>query len=210
MVLMLAILMSPLLWPIGLAILVRALVWFSLPTGRFASDEESYFNVGLSLLRDGTPAPFWPPVTGWLIAAAAWLLRTTDARWLRLPWVAMGVGCVCIPQTPARPRARCLRLPWVAMDVACVCILQRLARHAAREAFTGVRADSVTRLATVSYALYLPAIAFAQFTTSETPSLLLTLSVLTLLLTARPSLPKSAAAGLLTGTMRLTRASLLA
>src|SRR5262245_588850 len=176
--------MSPLLWPIGLAIFVRSLLWFSLPTGLFASDEEIYFNVCIALLRDGTPDPFWPPVTGWLIAAAAWLLRTTDARWLRLTWVAM--------------------------DVACVCILQRLARHAAREAFgAGARADSVTRLATVTYALYLPAIAFAQFTTSETPSLLLTLSVLTLLLTARPSLPRSAAAGLLTGTLSLTRASLL-
>src|SRR4029450_3053119 len=98
---MLAILMSPLLWPIGLAILVRALVWFSLPTGRFASDEERYFNVGSALLGDGTPDPFWPPVTGWLIAAAAWLLRTTDARWLRLPWVAMDVALGCILASPA-------------------------------------------------------------------------------------------------------------
>ena len=81
------------LWPVVLAAAVRLGVWSVLPHTRFASDEDSYYAVASALLATGQQDLFWPPVTGWLIAGAAWLLQTTDIRWIRLVWIGMDVGC---------------------------------------------------------------------------------------------------------------------
>src|SRR5262245_64914397 len=110
-------------WPIALAVLARAVAWCFVPEGRFASDEESYVRAGIGLLTRGEQDLFWPPFTGWLIAAAAWVFHTTDIRWIRLVWLAM--------------------------DVACAVLLGRLAHDVARKSFGhGRRAALVATLAT--------------------------------------------------------------
>lgn len=170
-------------WPIAVAALVRLLVWLAMPAGRFASDEESYFAAASTLLA-GRQDVFWPPVTGWVIAA------------LRL---ALGTDALPV-----------LRSAWLAMDLACVAATSVLARRAAESvpALAG-QAGRLAVLASLAYALYLPAISYAQFMTSETPALLLVLLVMLILTSPRPSMSALAGAGLLAGFLVLTRPSLL-
>lgn len=172
-------------WPLALAALLRVGVWLTLPASRFASDEASYFQAGRALVTGGGQDLFWPPVTGWLIAGAAWVFQTLDMRWIRLLWIAMDLGCLLAVRTLAA----------------------RVARRVSGDDVE--RAARLTMIATVGYAAYLPALSFAQFTTSETPALLQTLLVLVLLSGPRRSWTSFAAAGFLTGTLVLTRPSLL-
>lgn len=171
------------LWPVAVAIVVRLIVWAALPHTRFASDEDSYYRVATTLLSTGEQDLFWPPGTGWLIALVATLLQSTDVRWLRLAWIAL--------------------------DVACVLMVRALAGRMAVALPPQADARRFVDLATLAYALYLPAIAFAQFTTSETPALFCLL--LATVLVARHSLSTSsvAGAGVLLGAVAITRPSLL-
>ena len=171
------------LWPVAVAIAVRLSVWLALPHNRFASDEDSYFRVGTTLLTTGEQDLFWPPGTGWVIALAATVLQTTDIR--------------------------VLRLVWIALDIACVFAVRTLATRMIPALPARVDARRFVAVATLGYALYLPAISFSQFTTSEIPALLLLL--LALVLTTRQPLSRAAGigAGVLLGGMTLTRPSLL-
>jgi hypothetical protein len=164
---------------------VRLAIWSLLPDSRFASDEESYYRTGLALLETGRLDPFWPPVTGWIIAAAFGILQTTSVSALRLLWVLLDLGCLVA--------------------------VHRLATQAA-SSVVGNDARAAGRfiaLVTLAYALYLPAISFSQFTTSETPALLQLLIVLVILSRADAGVHAVAAAGLVCGTLVLTRPSLL-
>lgn len=128
---------------------------------------------------------FWPPMTGWLLAALRYVLGTDSVGTLRLAWIAMDVGCVLGVRTLA---ARVGEAVWPA-DTA--------------------RASRLALLATAGYALYLPAISHAQFVTSETPALLQVLGILVLL--TRPGAGTAAfvGGGVLAGALALTRPSLL-
>lgn len=172
------------LWPVAVAIAVRLIAWSVIPSTRFASDEESYFQVSTALLR-GHQDLFWPPMTGWLLAALRYVLGTDSVGTLRLVWIAMDVGCVLGVRTLA---ARVGEAVWPA-DTA--------------------RASRLALLATAGYALYLPAISHAQFVTSETPALLQVLGILVLL--TRPGAGTAAfiGGGVLAGALALTRPSLL-
>ncbi len=172
-------------WIFLLAAAVRLAVWFVLPESRFASDEESYYRSGLALLDTGQLDPFWPPATGGIIAAASWILQTTSVSALRLLWVVLDLGCLVA--------------------------VHRLATEAAPSvAGNDTRAAGrFIALATLAYALYLPAISFSQFTTSETPALLQLLVVLVILSRSNRGRPAVAAAGFVCGTLVLTRPSLL-
>ncbi len=167
-----------------------------IPAGRFASDEDSYFQVSTALLVQGHQDLFWPPMTGWLIAALRAALGTDS------------VGT--------------LRLVWLLMDVACVLAVRALAIRVSEAAWPSdaVRGSRLVAAATLGYALYLPAISHAQFLTSETPALLQLLCLI--LLVSRVDAPLRAgrygvqggagvfaAAGVLAGTLVLTRPSLL-
>ncbi len=89
-------------WPVALAIAVRVGVWLVLPGSRFASDEGGYFHAGVALLSTGEQDIFWPPVTGWLIAVAAWAFQTTEVRAIRLLWIAFDIGCLLVVRARAR------------------------------------------------------------------------------------------------------------
>jgi len=163
---------------------VRLLAWAAIPASRFASDEDSYFQVSTALLTQGHQDLFWPPMTGWLLAG----LRA-------------GLGTDSVGT---------LRLAWLLMDVACVVAVRALAIRVAAAVWPS---DSVlgTRLvvaATLGYALYLPAISHAQFLTSETPALLQLLCLILLVSRADAGVGAFASAGLLGGTLVLTRPSL--
>jgi hypothetical protein len=172
-------------WPLVLAVLVRITVWWLLPTSRLASDEESYYRAGLSLLATGEQDLFWPPGTVWLIAAAAFVLQTTDIRWLRLVWIALDIGCLLALRTLAGRVAASLP----SSDPA--------------------HRDRFVTVVTCAYAIYLPAIGFAAFTMSETPSLLLTLGILVIITHPMLTPTRLAAAGALAGLLALTRPSVL-
>ena len=170
-------------WPLGIALAVRLALWLLLPASRLASDEDGYVPAGLALFATGTQDLFWPPVTGWIVAAVA---------------------------AVAGPSVRAIRLVWILMDAACLIALGVLAgRLTAAAGFDAARRERVRRYAMFGYALYLPAISFSQFATSEIPALLQTLLILVLVATASPSMARSAAAGLLGGTLILTRPSVL-
>ncbi len=171
-------------WPVALAIGVRIAAWLTVSPTRFASDEDSYFAVATALLARGEQNIFWPPITGWLIAAVRWALQT-DA-----------------PTT--------VRLVWIALDLGCLLALYALALRLGRALFTEeVTAARLSVLATAGYALYLPAISHAQFATSETPALLQVLVVLLLLTTPNVGTTTFMVAGAIAGTLALTRPSLL-
>ena len=170
-------------WPIGIALAVRLALWLLLPSARLASDEDGYVPAGLALFATGTQDLFWPPVTGWIVAAVA---------------------------AAAGPSVRVIRLVWILMDAACLIALGVLAgRLTAAAGFDAELRERVRRYAMFGYALYLPAISFSQFATSEIPALLQTLLILVLVATASPSIAGSGAAGLLGGSLILTRPSVL-
>ena len=172
-------------WPMALAAAIRLATWASIPPTRFASDEESYFQVATAVLTEGRQDLFWPPVTGWLIALIRWALQTDSVAWVRLAWIALDLGCVVVVHVLAR-RVSAVLAPG----------------HDAQAA-------RFSTMATLAYACYLPAIAHAQFATSEIPALLQTLLVLVLLSRPEAGPAAIAGAGLLLGTLALTRPSLL-
>lgn len=173
------------LWPVALAVVVRLVAWALVPASRFASDEDSYFQVSTALLARGHPDVFWPPMTGWLIALAR---------------LALGTDSVAA-----------IRLVWIAFDIGCVLAVQSLAGRVADQVWPtdSEKATRLTTLATAAYAVYLPAISYAQFLTSETPALLQTLLVLVLVTRPNAGPGSLLTAGLLAGTLVLTRPSLL-
>jgi hypothetical protein len=172
------------IWPIALAVLIRVAIWLVLPSSRFASDEDSYFQVATALLQ-GHQDIFWPPVTGWLIALTRFISGSDSLALVRLVWVAM--------------------------DAACAAILYALARRLGRSLWPSDHRRSVTlaRIATFGYAVYLPAISHAQFATSEIPALLGTLLLLLLVTKPAASIAAFAGAGAIAGVLCLTRPSLL-
>jgi hypothetical protein len=97
------------------------------------------------------------------------------------------------------------------LDIACVLALRTLARRVAPAVTNGDASGQArfVNLVTLVYALYLPAISFAQFVTSEIPALLLVLLTLVLLTRPIPSTTTYAGAGAVTGLLAATRPSLL-
>jgi len=164
---------------------VRLIAWALIPAGRFASDEDSYFQVSTALLTQGHQDLFWPPMTGWLLAIVRTVFGTDSVSTLRLAWLVMDVGCVLA--------------------------VRRLAMRVADAAWPSdvARRMTLVTAATAGYALYLPAISHAQFLTSETPALLQLLCLLILVTRTPASTGAVMAAGMLAGTLVLTRPSLL-
>jgi hypothetical protein len=172
------------LWPLALAIALRVAAWLTVSPTRFASDEDSYFAVATALLARGDQNIFWPPVTGWLIAAVRWVFQTDTLTTVRLVWIALDLGCLLA--------------------------VYALALRLGRAIFTEqIKAARLSVLAMAGYALYLPAISHAQFATSETPALLQTLIVLLLVTTPNARTTTFVFAGAIAGTLALTRPSLL-
>ena len=175
----------PALWPVALAVAVRLGIWVFVPGERYASDEAGYVQAGVTLATTGEQDLFWPPLTGWLVAFAHTLWPGASIKVIRLLWIAMDIGCVCAVRV----------LAW------------RVA--SAMFSATPEKAARMATLATLAYALYLPAISHAQFVTSETLSLLQLLLSLVMLTLPAAGIAAFAAAGALTGTLVLTRTSLL-
>ena len=175
----------PVLWPVALAVAVRLGIWVLVPGSRYASDEAGYVQAGVTLATTGEQDLFWPPLTGWLVALVHAIWSGASIKAIRLLWIAMDIGCVWAVRT----------LAW------------RVASAMFSE--TPARAARCTTMATLAYALYLPAISHAQFVTSETLSLLQLLLSLVMLTLPGAGIGAFAAAGVLTGTLVLTRTSLL-
>ena len=166
-----------------MGVAIRIAVWALVPASRFASDEDSYFQVGTALAAGGGQDLFWPPLTGWLIALVASI---------------------------AGPSVAAVRLVWVCLDIGCLLCVRTLASRLAPRLFSDPDlARRFITLATLGYALYLPAVSFAQFTTSETPGLLQLLGVLLLLTNAGAGRGTYLLAGGIAGTLALTRQSLM-
>ena len=127
-------------WPVWIAALIRVSLWLVMPA-RFASDEDSYYQVATQLLATGERDLFWPPLTGWLIAAVRLL--------------------------PGADSVAATRLAWVVMDLGCVMLVRVLAMRVARTVTAGADARRLAALMTLGYAVCFPAISFAQFATSE-------------------------------------------
>ena len=70
-------------WPIAVAVAIRLGIWLTVPGSRLESDEGSYYQAGIALLTTGKQDLFWPPLTGWLIAGAAWVLHTVSIPAIR-------------------------------------------------------------------------------------------------------------------------------
>ena len=168
---------------IVVGVVARLFIWALIPADRFASDELGYYNAGITLATKGVQDTYWPPLVGWLIAALRFVLPTAGAR------------------SP--------RLAWVLMDLAAASLLWVIARRVAAHGQVAFKPNGFARLVVLAYLLYIPAISFSQFTTSETPAVLIVLAILVCLTTKRPHHAlRFAAAGLLTGLLVLTRSSL--
>jgi hypothetical protein len=174
----------PVLGPVAVAFAVRLIAWAFVSPTRLASDEESYYQISIALTERGLHDVFWPPVTAWLISLLRWLLQTDAIPTIRLAWIVIDLGSV----------------------LAVFALAQRVSAHSSHAALRGQRFATVAAL---GYALYLPAISYAQFMTSETPALLLLLLALVILTGQTRGAVAHACAGLLTGTLVLTRPSLL-
>jgi 4-amino-4-deoxy-L-arabinose transferase-like glycosyltransferase len=171
-------------WPFAVAMAIRLGLWLVLSPSRLASDEDSYVRTGTLLLTTGQHDLFWPPVTGWLIALFGSLAPNHDIR--------------------------VIRLGWIVMDLCCLAIIRVLASRAAAgmNAVTTAQAGAFGNLAALVYAVYLPAISFSQFATSETPALLWLLLSLLLLTSAPAAARHFVGAGGCIGLLAVTRPSL--
>jgi hypothetical protein len=155
------------------------------PSGFFASDEGSYFQDGTDLALYGTQHLFWPPLTGWLIALVTRAVGSSSITPTRVLWHLMDIGVF-------------LMLPRLVLP------LENSTQPGA--APEGWRLGDGVRLA---YALYMPAIGFATFATSEMPALFIVCLINLVLLRQREITPTSSAlAGTLAGLLTLTRTSL--
>lgn len=154
------------------------------PATRFASDEDSYYQVGSALLQ-GHQDVFWPPLTGWLIAVIRLLSRSDS--------IAI------------------VRLMWIVMDTACTAAILTLAGRVGRSLWPGDtdRSQRLAIVAAAAYAVYLPAISHAQFATSEIPALLATLIVLLLVTSPAATIWHCVAGGAAAGVACLARPSVL-
>jgi 4-amino-4-deoxy-L-arabinose transferase-like glycosyltransferase len=180
------------LWgPVVLGAAIRIALWAWVPASRFASDEQSYFRAGTALATQGLQDLFWPPMTGWLIALVT-LIAGPSVSWLRLVWVLLDIGCLIAVRS----------LAWRIAPAVSAGLVDHQTGQAAL-------ARQFTTWATLGYAIYLPAVSFSQFTTSETPALLQLLVVLLLLTRYDAGRGTFLMAGVITGTLALTRPSLL-
>jgi len=170
-------------WVVGVAAAVRLAVWFTIPDGYFASDENSYYSEALRFIDSGVLGTFWPPVTPVLIALLS-LAASSEPHVLRLFWIGLSLVNV-----------------WLVFG---------LARRAVHGHPSSVLRAHAPWLAALAYALYLPAISFSQFLTSETPAAFLLLASI-YVLSGRSPLRVSAVAlsGALVGLLILTRTNLL-
>jgi 4-amino-4-deoxy-L-arabinose transferase-like glycosyltransferase len=168
---------------ISLGIIARLVIWLLLPETRFASDEGNYYRTGMLLVTTGEQEIFLPPVTSWLIA------------FLKTIFPFLGV--------------QYLRLFWVLMDFCAVFLIWRLsARVVAQTDSDKLRQWFAATVATL-YILYVPAISYSEFMTSETPTVLLLLLVLLLLTGKRSHVAlRLALAGFITGCAVLARTNL--
>jgi hypothetical protein len=168
---------------ISLGVVARLVIWYVMPETRFASDEEIYYRTGSLLATNGIQEIFLPPVTGWLIALLKTIFPALSIHYLRLFWVLMDLGSLFLIY---RLSAR---------------VIAHVDSNKSRQLFVGT--------ATAAYILYVPAISYSEFMTSETPTVLLLLLVLVLLTGKRSYFAlRLAVAGLLTGCVVLTRTSL--
>jgi 4-amino-4-deoxy-L-arabinose transferase-like glycosyltransferase len=168
---------------ISLGIIVRLIIWYALPETRFASDEDLYYRTAMLLATNGVQDIFLPPVTSWLIA----LLKTI------FPAISLGY----------------LRLFWVLMDFAAVFLIYRLSQRVISSVDSDKLRQWFAGTVAACYILYVPAISYSEFMTSETPTVFLLLLVLVLLTGNHSRFAlKLALAGFLTGFVVLTRTNL--
>src|SRR6478736_2800599 len=168
--------------PIAVAALLRLMAWVLMPVGRFASDEQGYVDAGIHLATTGRQDLFWPPMTGWIVAAVKVVVPTVSLH--------------------------SLRLLWVSFDLVNLILIGVLATRIART-FPPDPARRFVMAAMLAYALYLPAISHAQFVTSEMPALLLVLTSLVLITAPSRSLASTVGAGVSLGLLVLVRANLV-
>ena len=98
------------LWPMAVAALVRLAAWALLPGARFASDEQGYVDAGIALAATGQQDLFWPPLTGWIVAAIKTIAPAAPLAAIRLVWIAMDLANVALVAVLAGrigPAARC-------------------------------------------------------------------------------------------------------
>jgi 4-amino-4-deoxy-L-arabinose transferase-like glycosyltransferase len=168
---------------ISLGVVIRLGIWYLLPETQFASDEETYYRTAMLLAAGGVQEIFLPPVTSWLIALLKTVFPTFSVGYLRLFWVLLDLGVVFLIW---RLSAR---------------VIAHLKSDELRQWFAG--------LVAALYILYVPAISYSEFMTSETPTVFLLLLVLVILAGKRSRYAlRLAAAGLLTGCVVLARTNL--
>ncbi len=94
----------------AVAALVRLAAWALIPGARFASDEQGYVDAGIALAATGQQDLFWPPLTGWIVAAIKTIAPAAPLAAIRLVWIAMDLANVALVAVLAGrigPAARC-------------------------------------------------------------------------------------------------------
>ena len=86
----------------AVAALVRVAAWALISGARFASDEQGYVDAGIALAATGQQDLFWPPLTGWIVAAFKTIAPSAPLSALRLLWIAMDLGNVALVAVLAR------------------------------------------------------------------------------------------------------------
>ena len=90
--------------PIAVAALLRLMAWVLMPVERFASDEQGYVDAGIQLATTGRQDLFWPPMTGWIVAAVKVVVPTVSLHSLRLLWVSFDLVNLILKLTHSRDR----------------------------------------------------------------------------------------------------------
>ena len=97
------------LWPVAVAALVRVTAWALISGARFASDEQGYVDAGIALAATGQQDLFWPPLTGWIVAAFKTIAPSAPLSATRLLWIAMDLGNVALVAVLAERIGRAAR-----------------------------------------------------------------------------------------------------
>ena len=131
------------------SIIIRILIWLLISPDRWASDEFGYYKMGIDFSNTKNLSNQWPPLTSIIITILNYI---------------------------SYENVKFFRLIWNLIDIINIYFIYSICKIIINNISSG-EYPKLPLYSSIAYSLYLPAISFSQFLTSETPTLFLILLI---------------------------------